>query len=218
LTEIKVCGLTRHEDARAATEAGAAYLGTVLAPGGKRTVAAAAAREVFGDLPARRVGVFVDAGLEALERAARAAGLHILQLHGDETPELARELRARGWTVWKALRPRTGAEFAQEAPRWAGAVDALLLDGFSTAARGGTGASFPWAEVAARRAALPDDVALVAAGGLRPDNVAQAAAILRPEVVDVSSGVELAPGIKDADAIRRFAGAARSAFPSSRSW
>ena len=210
MTAVKVCGLTRHEDARAASEAGAAFLGAVLAPGGRRTVTPGAAGVIFGDLPARRVGVFVDASLEELEASARAAGLDVLQLHGDETPELAAELRARGWTVWKALRPRTGAEFAAEAPRWAGAVDALLLDGFSAAARGGTGASFPWAEVAAQRAALPPGVALIAAGGLRPGNVAEAAGILHPDVVDVSSGVESSPGIKDADAIRRFIQAAKS--------
>ncbi len=215
--EVKVCGLTRHEDARAAVECGAAYLGAVLAPGGRRTVTAEAARAIFEGLDARRVGVFVDAGLEELEAAARTAELHVLQLHGDETPELAAELRARGWHVWKALRPRTGAEFAAEAPRWAGAADALLLDGFSAAARGGTGASFPWAEVAARRAALPAGMALVAAGGLRPGNVAQAAGILHPDVVDVSSGVESAPGIKDADEIRSFVQAARSAFHNPRS-
>lgn len=217
LPEIKVCGLTRPADARAASEAGASFLGAVLAPGGKRTVTPEVARVIFGDLPARRVGVFVNAGLDELEAAARAAGLHVLQLHGDEPPELAAALRARGWTVWKALRPRSGAEFAAEAPRWAGAVDALLLDGFSTAARGGTGASFPWAEVAANRAALPDGASLVAAGGLRPDNVAEAASILRPHVLDVSSGVESAPGIKDEEAIRRFVSAARSPFPIPRS-
>jgi phosphoribosylanthranilate isomerase len=211
--QVKVCGLTRPEDARAAAGMGAAYLGAIFVPGGKRTVTAEAARVIFDGADARRVGVFVDAGLAELEAAARTAGLHVLQLHGDETPELAAELRARGWTVWKALRPRTGGEFAAEAPRWAGSVDALLLDGFSTAARGGTGASFPWAEVAARRAALPPGVALVAAGGLRPDNVAHAAGILHPDVVDVSSGVECAPGIKDADEIRRFIEAARSPFP-----
>lgn len=209
MTAVKVCGLTRHEDARVASEAGAAFLGAVLAPGGRRTVTPDAARVIFGDLPARRVGVFVDASLEELEASARAAGLHVLQLHGDETPELAAELRARGWTVWKALRPRTGAEFAAEAPRWAGAVDALLLDGFSTAARGGTGASFPWSEIAESRDALPAGVALIAAGGLRPGNVVQAAGILHPDVVDVSSGVESSPGIKDADAIRRFINAVR---------
>ena len=213
LPEIKVCGLTRPADARAASEAGASFLGAVLAPGGKRTVTPEVARVIFGDLPARRVGVFVNAGLDELEAAARAAGLHVLQLHGDEPPELAAALRARGWTVWKALRPRSGAEFAAEAPRWAGAVDALLLDGFSTAARGGTGASFPWAEVAANRAALPDGASLVAAGGLRPDNVAEAASILRPHVLDVSSGVESAPGIKDEEAIRRFIRAAHSVIP-----
>ncbi|HEX8432547.1 MAG TPA: hypothetical protein VF625_14750, partial [Longimicrobium sp.] len=101
-------------------------------------------------------------------------------------------------------------EFAEEAPRWAGAVDALLLDGFSAAARGGTGASFPWDEVAARLEALPAGTRLVAAGGLRPENVARAALALRPAIVDVSSGVETAPGIKDHDAVRRFVRAVSS--------
>lgn len=205
---VKVCGLTRHEDARHAAEAGAAYLGVILAPGGKRSVTPEAARVIFGDLSARRVGVFVDAA-DAAARA-EAAGVNVIQLHGDESPEVAARLREAGWEVWKALRPRTGGEFADEAPRWAGAVDALLLDGFSAAARGGTGASFPWAEVAARMDALPAGTRLVAAGGLRPGNVAEAALALRPSVVDVSSGVESSPGIKDPDAVRRFVRAVSS--------
>ncbi|HYW08549.1 MAG TPA: phosphoribosylanthranilate isomerase [Longimicrobium sp.] len=205
---VKVCGLTRHGDARHAVEAGASYLGVILAPGGKRSVTPEAARIIFGDLSARRVGVFVDAADAAA--TAAAAGVNVIQLHGDESPEDAARLREQGWEVWKALRPRTGAEFAEEAPRWAGATDALLLDGFSAAARGGTGASFPWAEVAARLDALPAGTGLVAAGGLRPENVAEAALALRPAVVDVSSGVESSPGIKDPDAVRRFVRAVRS--------
>lgn len=205
---VKVCGLTRHEDARQAAGAGAAYLGVILAPGGKRSVTPEAARVIFGGLSARRVGVFVDADDAAA--VAEAAGVHVIQLHGDESPEAAARLREAGWEVWKALRPRTGGEFAGEAPRWAGAVDALLLDGFSAAARGGTGASFPWAEVAARLDALPAGTRLIAAGGLRPGNVAEAAIALRPAVVDVSSGVEISPGIKDPDAVRRFVRAVSS--------
>jgi phosphoribosylanthranilate isomerase len=219
VTLVKVCGLTRPEDARAAADAGAAFLGVILAPGGRRTVTPDVASVIFAGLAPRRVGVFVDATAAELRGAAARAGLHVLQLHGDEPPELAAALREEGFEVWKALRPRTGAEFAAEAPRWAGAADAVLLDGFSAAARGGTGASFPWRDVAAHLDALPAGVRLVAAGGLRPDNVAEAAAILRPHAVDVSSGVESSPGIKDPDAIRRFVAAAadsRFSFPDSR--
>jgi phosphoribosylanthranilate isomerase len=208
--EVKVCGLMRREDAELAVEAGAAYLGAILAPGYKRTVTAEAASAIFRDLPARRVGVFVDAPKEELLRAAEAAGLHVLQLHGDEPPELAAEMRAAGFTVWKAVRPRTGEEFDEAVERYASAVDALLVDGFNPAAAGGTGTAFPWYEVAARRGALPDRVALVAAGGLNPGNVAEAARALRPDVVDVSSGVERALGQKDPDAVRGFMAAVRA--------
>jgi phosphoribosylanthranilate isomerase len=206
---VKVCGLTRHEDAAAAARAGARYLGVVLAPGGKRTVAPGDGAVIFGDLPVQRVGVFVDATADALRRAAEAARLDVLQLHGDEPPELAAALRDAGFTVWKALRPRTGDELAAGIVHYSGAVDAILLDGWSAEARGGTGTAFPWREAAERLDELPAETMLVAAGGLRPENVAEAASILRPQVVDVSSGVERAPGVKDHAAIRAFVAAVR---------
>jgi phosphoribosylanthranilate isomerase len=206
---VKVCGLTRHQDAAVAVEAGARYLGAILAPGYRRTVTPEAASVIFNSLPAQRAGVFVNATADELRRAASAARLDVLQLHGDEPPELADALRREGFAVWKAVRPRSGDEFAQAAVLYAGAVDALLVDGFSADARGGTGTAFSWREVAERIAALGLDAAIVAAGGLRPENVAEAARILHPDVVDVSSGVESAPGIKDADAVRAFVSAVR---------
>ncbi|HEY0024059.1 MAG TPA: phosphoribosylanthranilate isomerase [Longimicrobium sp.] len=201
---VKVCGLMRPEDAAVASAAGAAYLGVILAPGGKRTVTAARANVILGGIPARRVGVFVDAGENELLADAREAGLHVLQLHGDEPPELADRMRAAGYEVWKAVRARGADDFSRAARRYAGAVDALLLDGYSPAAHGGTGTRFPWAEVAERLGELPPGMRLVAAGGLTPRNVAEAAAILRPHAVDVSSGVEASPGVKDPDAVRAF--------------
>ncbi|HEX8905574.1 MAG TPA: phosphoribosylanthranilate isomerase, partial [Longimicrobiaceae bacterium] len=187
---------------------GAAYLGTILAPGYRRTVTPEAAAVIFNALPAQRAGVFVNATADELRRAASVARLDVLQLHGDEPPELAAALRGEGFTVWKAVRPRTGDEFARAAVLYAGSVDALLVDGFNPDAAGGTGTAFPWREVAERIAAA-QGVAIVAAGGLRPENVAEAASILRPDVVDVSSGVESAPGIKDAEAVRAFVAAVR---------
>jgi phosphoribosylanthranilate isomerase len=89
-------------------------------------------------------------------------------------------------------------------------VDGILLDWWSAEGRGGTGTSFPWREVAARLDEMPPETMLVAAGGLRPDNVAEAASILRPQVVDVSSGVERAPGVKDHAAVRAFVAAVRA--------
>ncbi|HEX8392107.1 MAG TPA: phosphoribosylanthranilate isomerase [Longimicrobium sp.] len=201
---VKVCGLMRPSDAAAAVDAGAGYLGVILAPGGKRTVTAAQAGVILGGLHARRVGVFVDADEPALHAAAREAGLHVLQLHGDEPPELADRMRAAGYEVWKAVRVREAADVRAAAERYAGSVDALLLDGYSAAAHGGTGTRFPWEEVAAIRPSLPPGLRLIAAGGLRPDNVAHAARLLRPDAVDVSSGVEASPGVKDHGAVRAF--------------
>jgi phosphoribosylanthranilate isomerase len=116
--EVKICGLTRREDAEAAAAAGADYAGVILAPGYRRSVLPAAAAGILGSLPLRRVGVFVDAGLEEIRAAAERAGLGVVQLHGSEPPALARSLRAEGrWRVWKALRPRSAAEFAAEVER-----------------------------------------------------------------------------------------------------
>ncbi|HEV7586804.1 MAG TPA: phosphoribosylanthranilate isomerase [Longimicrobium sp.] len=207
---VKVCGLTRHEDAAAAAAAGARYLGVILAPGGRRTVAPGDGAVIFADLRVQRVGVFVNASADELRRAAEAARLDVLQLHGDEPPELAAALQDEGFTVWKALRPRSGDELAAGLVLFSGAVDAILLDGWSADARGGTGTAFPWREAAERLDEMPPETMLVAAGGLRPDNVAEAASILRPQVVDVSSGVERAPGVKDHAAVRAFVAAVRA--------
>jgi phosphoribosylanthranilate isomerase len=206
---IKVCGLTRREDALAAAAAGASYLGVVLAPGGKRTVELAEAVKLLQGLAVQRAGVFVDAPTETLLRSGKILALDVLQLHGDETPEQVREAAAAGpWLVWKAVRIRTAGDFVHAAERFADSADGLLLDGWHPSARGGTGTPFPWEMIAEHRAKLPPHLSLVVAGGLRADNVAHACALLHPSVVDVSSGVEEAPGIKDADAIRAFVAAA----------
>lgn len=207
---VKVCGLMRHADAAVAAEAGAAFLGAILASGFRRTVTPADAAVIFRGLSAQPVGVFVDAARDELLRAAEVAGVRVVQLHGAEPPELAAELRERGFAVWKAVRARGGDDFSAAAARYGGAVDALLVDGYDPSAAGGTGTVFPWEEVAARRAELPSGVALIAAGGLNPANVARAAELLRPDVVDVSSGVENAIGVKDPEAIRGFVAAVRA--------
>ena len=207
---VKVCGLTRPEDAEAAFQAGARYLGAILAPGYTRSVTPDAARVILGSFHARRVGVFVDADAEAVLAAARRADIQVVQLHGTEPPELAARVRAEGYEVWKAVRVRDAGEAVDAARRYAGSVDALLLDGWHPAAEGGTGTAFDWAAVAARRGEMPPEMRIVAAGGLRPENVARAATLLRPDAVDVSSGVESAPGIKDPRAVRDFIQAVRS--------
>jgi phosphoribosylanthranilate isomerase len=210
--EVKICGLTRREDAEAAVAAGAGYAGVVLAPGGRRSVSPSTAAALLAGLEVTKVGVFVDASRDELQAAAVEAGLDVLQLHGDEPPELLRRLRAEGrWRLWKAVRPRRVEELLEALERYAGVADGLLLDGYSPGAHGGTGSRFPWEEVAAHRGRIPPELPLVVAGGLDPMNVARAVSLLRPAVVDVSSGVESAPGIKDGAAVHAFVRAARGA-------
>jgi phosphoribosylanthranilate isomerase len=210
MTEVKVCGLMRHQDAAVAAEAGARWLGVILAPGYRRSVTADDARIILRSFPVRRVGVFVDEDELILRSVAEKAGVDVLQLHGDESPDFAARMREAGWEVWKAVRARHADDFSTAAARYAGAVDALLVDGYSPDSHGGAGASFDWHAVAARLGELPAGMRLIAAGGLRPDNVAEAVRILRPHAVDVSSGVESAPGQKDPRAVRDFVRAVHS--------
>lgn len=211
---MKICGLTRRVDAEHAAGCGADYVGVVLAPGGRRSVAvedAAIMLRDLGPLPPRKVGVFVDADPDQLRRAAEGIGLDVLQLHGDESPATVRAARAEGpWEVWKAVRPRNAAEFLDALDRYGADADGLLLDGWSDEARGGTGECFPWEAVAAERRRVPHHLALIAAGGLRSANVAAAIALLSPDVVDVSSGVEHSPGAKDPHAVRQFVSRVRA--------
>jgi phosphoribosylanthranilate isomerase len=209
--EVKICGVCRPEDAACAVAAGADAVGVVLAPGLARSLALDEAAAVLAEAGALlRVGIFVDAAAGEVAATALRLGLDAVQLHGAEAPAAVAAVRAAGpWHVRKALRPRSGDEFRTLAAAYAGAADALLVDGWSGTAPGGSGARFPWDEVAAHRAgvALP----LHVAGGLMPENVAAVVRLLRPAGVDVSSGVEAAPRRKDPDRVRAFVARARGA-------
>lgn len=203
---VKICGITSPEDARAAAAAGADAIGLVFWPGSARALAAGAARQIAAALPplVLRVGVFVDAPADEVDRIAAAVGLDLLQLHGVETPE-ACERHAR--RALKAL--RVGDGFAPEdALRYEGRAAGLLLDTAAGALPGGSGRSFDWSHAAALR---PRVRFLMLAGGLTPGNVGEAIARVRPDAVDVSSGVELSPGRKDAEKMRAFVAAVRAA-------
>jgi len=208
---VKICGLRSPGDAVVAAEAGADYLGCVLVEGTPRAVTAAEAREVgrAGGLPL--VIVVADRSLEWVEEAAGVSGAAVIQLHGNEDPAFVSSLRQRGpWAVWKAIRTR-GAEDAREAFASFGEVSGgIVLDGWAPGALGGTGASFPWEEVAPLRASLPAGCLFIAAGGLNPENVTRVVSVLTPDIVDVSSGVEESPGLKDPVRIRDFVRFARS--------
>ncbi len=208
----KICGLTRAVDAAAAEAAGARYGGVIFAKGGPRTMDPEHVPELFAGTSLTRCGVFVNEAPEQIAALVTRLDLGVVQLHGDEPPEEVTRIRLETRAeVWKAVRPRTGAEFVAAIELYGSLVDGLLLDGWSQAARGGTGTPFPWSEVARHRDLLAPEVSLIAAGGLSPANVAALIAIMNPDVVDVSSGVERAPGVKDPGAIRHFADAVRRA-------
>lgn len=209
--KVKICGLRRPGDAVVAAQAGADYLGCVLVEGSPRAVTAAEAREVAqaGGLPL--VIVVADRPLEWVEEAAGVSGAAVIQLHGDEDPAFITALRQRGpWAVWKAVRTR-GAEDARAAfASFGGVSGGIVLDGWAPGALGGTGVAFQWEEVAPLRESLPAGCLFIAAGGLNPENVMRVVSVLTPDVVDVSSGVEQSPGLKDPVRVRDFVKFARS--------
>lgn len=210
---VKICGCRRPGDAIAAAEAGASYVGVVFAERTRRVTPARAA-EILAPVRSvvRGVGVFVDASRDRVLAARDVAGFEVAQLHGLEPPERCAALRGDGLGVWKAIRPRSAEELARQVDRYREVVDGVLVEGFSRAAAGGTGTGFPHSWMAPVRDRFsPGGPVLVLAGGLTPENVAAAIEAVRPAVVDVSSGVERAPGEKDPARIRRFVDAAAGA-------
>jgi phosphoribosylanthranilate isomerase len=204
---IKVCGITSAADAAAAVAAGAGALGFNFYPRSPRFIEPAAARAIIAGLPASvlTVGVFVnEAEPGAVVRKAEAAGVAAVQLHGEELPEFCAALTEVPFI--KAL--RVGAGFAPEAATRYSGAHAVLLDAYSPHAHGGTGQVFDWA-IARRTRELVGRLYL--AGGLTAENVGAAVAAVRPFALDVCSGVERAPGQKDAARLRAFCAAVRAA-------
>jgi phosphoribosylanthranilate isomerase len=199
---IKVCGLTRPEDAAAAEAAGVDALGVIFAARSKRRVDVAQARRVLASTGpfVARVGVFVDAPVEEVLAAVRGARLGVVQLHGRVDAAAVAALSVHVAVV-RAVRWAPGFD---PAATDLGPVAALHVDGPEP----GSGVAFDWDEAAASLAGVPR---WVLAGGLTPANVGSAIARLRPHGVDVASGVEAAPGIKDADKLRAFVAAVRAA-------
>jgi indole-3-glycerol phosphate synthase/phosphoribosylanthranilate isomerase len=209
---VKVCGITSVDDALVAARAGADAVGLVFWPGSPRRVDIETARRISAALPpfVLRVGVFVDAPREELARTSEAVGLDVLQLHGHEPPEALAGLPRR---VVKAVHVGPGF-VADSALRYGRAADGILLDTRipgDKAPPGGTGVAFDWSLAREVREKVSF---LMLAGGLTPENVARAVTAVRPDAVDVSSGVESAPGRKDPAKVRAFLDAvARAAAP-----
>ncbi|HET9041331.1 MAG TPA: hypothetical protein VFN40_14225 [Gemmatimonadales bacterium] len=198
----KICGLTRAEDAAAAAAAGADYLGVVFA-GGPRRVTTRAAAEVSGAAGGVPVfGVFGGQSVDEILHISRAAALQGAQLHGTYRREDAARLRAEGLRVWRVVR-LAGLDDLSALGDAVDQAEAVLVEPRVAHAAGGSGTPLDLALAREARARLAS-ATMVLAGGLTPETVGTAVTLVRPDVVDVSSGVERLPGIKDPDKIVRF--------------
>lgn len=207
---VKICGLTRREDVLAAIRSGADYLGVVLSSGFGRSVEPAAAADLFEDVEVPRVAVLVNESIDASLAAGRSIDATVLQLHGDESVEVVRELRrVGGYRLWKAVRARSVADVAEAVSRYGAWVDGFLVEGWREGAIGGAGLKLRVDGAEVHRT-VGDETDFVLAGGLTPETVAAAVARFRPDVVDVSSGVEKEVGSKDHDLVSAFVRNARS--------
>ena len=196
-TRVKICGVTRPEDAVIAADAGADAVGLNFWPPGSRCIDAERAAEIVSVLPpmVTPIGVFVDPEPNEVERVLMRAGLAALQFHGDEIPS---ECERYGLPYIKAIRVRGGEDWTDIEARYARAR-ALLVDSYRKGRPGGTGTAFDWSLAPAGRAK-----ALVLAGGLTAENVARAVRAVRPFAVDVCGGVEEAPGRKAPELVGAF--------------
>ncbi|HBE83190.1 MAG TPA: phosphoribosylanthranilate isomerase [Pyrinomonadaceae bacterium] len=208
MVKVKICGITNLGDAATAARLGADMLGFNFCEKSPRFITPNAARDIIRELTAStlNIGVFVDESEDTVVKIAETTGLSGIQLHGNESPDLVSKLRARTKLfVIKALRvgpdflPETAAEFE---------TDAILLDAYSPSVYGGTGEMFDW-KVA--KTVKYRTKRLFLAGGLKPGNVADAVSLLRPFAVDVASGVESSPGIKDPKRVESFIRIAKQA-------
>ncbi|GJL85613.1 MAG: N-(5'-phosphoribosyl)anthranilate isomerase [Micavibrio sp.] len=210
MTKVKICGLTQAETMQAAIEAGADYLGFVFYPASKRYIDPETCAKLIQDIPdtATTVGLFVDPDDELLESVLNRVKINMVQLHGDETPQRASEIKAKfALPIIKAIRIASQEDLAS-VKDYQGIIDAIMFDTklSDSPLPGGTGQSFDWGLLEN----YDPTMTWFLAGGLTPENVSHALSILTPDVVDVSSGVENAPGQKDENKIRDFIKAVQS--------
>jgi phosphoribosylanthranilate isomerase len=208
--DVKICGLTRSIDAEYADAAGADYLGVIFA-GGPRERTPAQARDTLAGRRARKVGVFADHSEADIAATLARVGLDVVQLHAGASADRVERVRAAtGAEVWAVVRTADGA-LPEGVEELCDVADALVIDTLVPGRLGGSGVALPWDRVGESLDALDAHPRIVLAGGLTAENVAEAIELVAPSVVDVSSGVESSPGIKDHARIRAFIAAARGA-------
>jgi len=230
MTWIKICGTTSLDDARLAVYAGADALGFIFAPSPRR-VEPRRAREIICELPPEieKVGVFVNESVDRIGEIVKTAGLTAVQLHGDEDAKFARRIRSRrthrAMRIIRALPmtdvlqpgegdalgwdPLSAGVIDRSLTPGSGSIDAILLDSGSVKQRGGTGKTLPWDRVSLWVGMMRSFTRVILAGGLNPENIAEALQWSRPWGVDVVSGVERKPGKKDPAKLRAFVQAVR---------
>jgi phosphoribosylanthranilate isomerase len=208
MLRVKICGLTTPQDAAAAIECGADALGFNFYPGSKRYLRMDAAGAWIAALPGdvEKVAILVNPSWDEATAAAATAGITALQLHGAETPEFCRRLKEEGIQFEKAL-PVTDPDSVANVPNFF--TPTVLLDSGGMGEFGGSGRTFPW-KIARDFVLAHPHLRVILAGGLTPENVAEAAAMVQPFGVDVTSGVEFSPGRKDHGRLRDFIAAARA--------
>ncbi|HET9635976.1 MAG TPA: phosphoribosylanthranilate isomerase [Gemmatimonadaceae bacterium] len=205
LAKVKFCGMTRPQDAALAAEIGASYVGVIFADG-PRKVSVDRAREILDAAGAavKHVGVFGTNDADYIAEVAEEVGISVVQMHADPGSSEVEALRRRfDGEVWAAIRV-TGVHIPHEFDELFETADGVLLDAHGGQKLGGTGIPLPWNELAVDLARDRGSAEVILAGGLNPKNVATAVRILAPDVVDVSSGVESSPGIKDPWLMREF--------------
>ena len=216
LFRIKICGITNIEDAIAVADAGADAIGLNFYSGSPRSVTPSQAQQIAAALPSKmtKVGVFVNSPADEVARLCEEVGLDVVQLHGDEPPEILGMLAPR--VIVRAFRCRESGfesliDYVGQCRDAGHAPAAVLVDAYQPGSYGGTGAVVDWHQVPNLAHELPD-TPIVLAGGLRPENVAEAIRDARPAAVDTASGVESSPGRKDPKLVREFVRNALVAF------
>ena len=202
MIRVKICGITNISDARSAVKYGADVLGFIFYPGSQRYVPPEKAKEMIQRLPREviRVGVFVNQEIGEVKEIAKFCDLNLIQLHGDESPHYCGQFS--GFSLIKAISPRTEAEILRlgDYP-----VGAILVDAYERGRYGGTGKTSDWRLAIKVKERHP----LILSGGLNADNIREAIEAVRPPAVDINSGVEISPGKKDDEKIRRIIGIVR---------